>query len=449
MSTVPQDPRKFSKGKLTLLPLVAATYFMVAGGPFGLEEVIQTVGYTGALLILVMTPLLWSLPTALMVSELASAIPEEGGFYVWVTRGLGKFWGFQETWLTMAGSIFEMAIYPTLFVDYLGHFAPFLTVGYRGPLIGLAMIAVCTAWNIRGARSVGTGSTILSVLLLSPFIALTIIAFAHRPTVAGGIVSATPLSHADILAGILIAMWNYMGWDNTSTIAGEVANPQRTYPRLMWISVLVVAASYLIPVGAITRSGIDPNSWSTGGWVDAARHLGGSWLAAGIALAGILGAIGTFNALMMSFSRLPLVMAEDGYLPKMFTRLHPRSGTPWVAIIFCAVAWAGCMFLGFERILIMDVLLTGLSIMLEFWALTGLRLREPGLYRPYRVPGGILGTVLIGLPPLALMVAAVIRNHGESIGPFNGLSLGLVIIAVGPLLYFLSRFGRSFKRPSN
>jgi amino acid transporter len=116
--------RATSPAKLTLLPLVAATFFMVSGGPYGLEDVIGSAGYSGALLILLITPFLWSLPTALMVSELASAIPEEGGFYVWVNRGLGKFWGFQESWLSLVGSVFEMALYPTLFVDYLGHFSP-------------------------------------------------------------------------------------------------------------------------------------------------------------------------------------------------------------------------------------------------------------------------------------------------------------------------------------
>ena len=85
--------------KLTLLPLVTATYFMVAGGPYGLEDLIGKTGYSAALLILAVTPLLWSLPTALMVSELASALPEEGGFYIWVQRGLGRFWGYQEAWL--------------------------------------------------------------------------------------------------------------------------------------------------------------------------------------------------------------------------------------------------------------------------------------------------------------------------------------------------------------
>ena len=76
--------------KLTLLPLVTATYFMVAGGPYGLEDLIGKTGYSASLLILAVTPLLWSLPTALMVSELASALPQEGGFYIWVQRGMGR-----------------------------------------------------------------------------------------------------------------------------------------------------------------------------------------------------------------------------------------------------------------------------------------------------------------------------------------------------------------------
>ncbi|HUK30823.1 MAG TPA: APC family permease [Candidatus Acidoferrum sp.] len=431
--------RKISPAKLTLLPLVAATFFMVSGGPYGLEDVIGSAGYSGALLILLITPILWSVPTALMVSELSTAIPEEGGFYIWVNRGLGKFWGYQESWLSLVGSVFEMALYPTLFVAYIGHFSPPLVAGFRGPLIGLTMIAVCTLWNIRGAHSVGLGSIAMTCLLLSPFAALTICGLLYRPQ--SSTVSASSPSHAtgDILGGILIAMWNYMGWDNTSTIAGEVDRPQRTYPRAMWISVTLIALCYLIPVAAIGRSHMDLALWSTGGWVDAGRMVGGPLLAAAIACAGIIGAMGCFNALMLSFTRLPFVMAEQGFLPKIFTRRHKRSGAPWVAILFCAVAWAGCTFLGFERNLILDVLLTGLSILLEFWALTGLRIREPNLVRPYRIPGGTLGTVFIGLPPLALMVAAAIRNHGERVGPLNGLIVGAILVAIGPLLYFISR----------
>jgi amino acid transporter len=138
-------------------------------------------------------------------------------------------------------------------------------------------------------------------------------------------------------------------------------------------------------------------------------------------------------------------MAEDGYLPKIFTRTSVRTGTPWVAILVCAVFWAACYPLGFERSLILDVLLTGLSILLEFWALVALRVREPELARPFRVPGGMAGAVMIGLPPLGLIVVALVRNSSEVIGHTNEMAIAGAIIAAGIVLYFLSRFAGAGK----
>src|ERR1035438_10114604 len=115
----------FSRGarvKMLLLPLIAATYFMVSGGPYGIEDILGGAGYGAAILILLALPFVWSLPTALMVGELASAIPADGGFYVWVRRAMGPFWGFQEGWLSLAASVFDMALYPAIFVSYLGKF---------------------------------------------------------------------------------------------------------------------------------------------------------------------------------------------------------------------------------------------------------------------------------------------------------------------------------------
>jgi amino acid transporter len=433
-----------SQRKLSVLPMITATYFMVAGGPYGLEEIVQKTGYLATLLILVVTPLLWSLPTAMMVSELATAIPEEGGFYIWVRRGMGRFWGFQETWLTLAGSVFEMALYPNLCVAYASRFMPGLQSGHRGLFLGFAMIALCTAWNILGARSVGEGSVWLNVALLAPFVALIVLALGMGRS---GMPAPVTLRQVDLLGGVLIAMWSYMGWDNLSTIAGEVEAPQRTYSRAMFGAVLLVVVSYVLPVAAVARTGIDPNSWTTGGWVDVAQLIGGETLAIAIALAGVIGAIGSFSALMLSFTRLPLVMAEDGYLPRAVTRQHSRTAAPWVAIVACAILWAVCYPLGFEKNLILDVLLTGLSILLEFWALVALRIREPQLARPFRVPGGITGAVGIGLPPLALMVVAVARNRNEFFGNTNGLVIGLVIVAAGVFLYFFSRLMQRKKAP--
>lgn len=420
--------------KLTLLPLIAATYFMVAGGPYGLEDLIGKAGYRATLIILLLTPLLWSIPTALMVSELAAALPCEGGFYVWVRRGMGRFWGFQETWLTLVGSVFEMALYPTLFVSYLSRFAPEFASGHRAIALELALIAFCAGWNILGARAVGEGSILLNALLFLPFVAIFFIGLTHKHAV----MPSAPIQHLDLAGGIVIAMWNYMGWDNLSTIADEVDRPQTTYPLVMFGAVTLVIVSYLLPVIAVAAARLDPNLWTTGSWVDAGQVLGGPILALAVAAAGMIGALGTFGSLMLSFTRLPAVMAADGYLPQSFTRRSPKTGAPWVAILVCAVAWAACLPLGFFRLLILDVLLTGLSILLEFGALIALRIREPNLLRPYRIPGGILATVAITVPPTALLVLSVVRNQSEQVGTTNGLMIGLGLIFLGVLLYFAS-----------
>src|SRR5271154_309662 len=113
-----------ARRKLRILPLIAATYFMVSGGPYAIEDILGGAGYTTAIVILLVLPFLWSFPTALMIGELASAIPAEGGFYVWVRRAMGAFWGYQEGWLSLSASFFDRAISPAIFVMYLGKFHP-------------------------------------------------------------------------------------------------------------------------------------------------------------------------------------------------------------------------------------------------------------------------------------------------------------------------------------
>ena len=434
------------KGKVTLWPLVGAVYLIVAGGPFGLEDIVGSSGYLGAILILLITPLIWSLPTAMMVSELSSAIPEDGGYYRWVTRGMGRFWGFQEGWLSLTGSIFDMAIYPTLFVSYLSRFAPALVAGHRGILIGVVMIAACAVWNMLGACAVGRSSLATTVLLLAPFVVLTVYAVSHTGVSAGP--PGVPLRHVDILAGLLVAMWNYMGWDNSTTIAGEVDRPQWTYPWAMAIGVVLVALTYVLPIGAVAMTGLDPNRWTTGGWPDVARAIMPGGLAregmfVALIVAGMLGSLGTLNALTLVYSRLPAVMADDGFLPRGLVRRTRRTNAPWVSILVCATAWALCLGLNFSKLVMLDVLLTGLSILLEFAALVALRLREPQLERPYRVPGGLSGAVAIGLPPLALLILAVVRNNAEPVGPMNALQLGCLIVLAGVGCYFVARRGGS------
>src|SRR5271157_5690631 len=162
--------------KMTLWPLVAATFFMVSGGTYGTEAIISGAGYGRGILVLLFLPVLWCLPTAFMIGELSSALPAEGGYYAWVRRGLGNFWGFQEAWLSLAASIFDMAIYPTLFVFYLKQFAPWFGVGNHGVMAGLFVVVTCAALNMAGVRVVGITSLWLFFLLSAPFALVVVLA---------------------------------------------------------------------------------------------------------------------------------------------------------------------------------------------------------------------------------------------------------------------------------
>jgi len=429
--------------KLRLLPLLAATYFMVSGGPYGLEDIIGFAGYGRALLILALLPFVWSLPTALMIGELASAIPEEGGFYAWVRRALGPFWGFQEAWLSLAASVFDMAIYPTTFVLYLTHLAPSLTEGHRGLAIKLAVVITATLWNLRGAVSVGEGSVVLWLTALCPFVALIVDAVWIGLHTSHATLAAT--AKPDLSAAILVAMWNYMGWDNATTIAGEVDRPQRNYPRAMMLAALMVMLTYVLPVAAVWWAGIAPDRFSTGAWVDAARFVGGPTLALLVVLAGAVDSLGTFNALTLSYTRLPYALACDGLLPGIFKR-QLRNGVPWVALLACATGWALALRLTFERLITIDLVLWGMSVVLEFIALIVLRVREPELPRPFRVPGPTWVAVLLGLAPTLLAIYALYASRTEQIAGIPALAFAIAVASGGLPLYLLAQLRNDHQR---
>jgi amino acid transporter len=413
---------------------------MVSGGPYGLEELIGRAGYSKALWTLVITPLVWSLPTAFMVGELSGALPEGGGYYVWVRRALGPFWGFQEAWLSLIASIFDMAIYPTLLVLYLGRLFPALGTGVPAIAMGAAMIAICALWNMSGTRGVGGSSLLLGIILLSPFALMVILSGVHPASPA----PAADASDAGLFAGITVAMWNFMGWDNASTVAGDVAKPERTYPLAMIITVILVTATYVLPVWAARHAGMDSKSWSTGSWVNAADLISGPWLGTAVVIGGMVSAIGTFNSLVMSYAQVPVALADDGLLPRAFALRTTKTGAPWVAILVCSGAYACCLGFGFSRLVLLDVLLYGLSLLLEFIALVVLRIREPGLPRVFRVPGGLFGAVAAGVLPMGLLIAAVFGSADVADHSSLALSAGVVLTLAGPMLYWLRlRYGNT------
>jgi amino acid transporter len=425
---------------LSTLSLVFILFFCTSGGAFTTEALVRDVGPGLALLTLVLVPLVYSLPETLIVGELASMLPEEGGYYRWVQRAFGPFWAFQNGWLTWMYSLVDMAIYPKLFVTYLAWFMPGL-----GPNVvwgvGLVVIWGATALNLMGAGRVGRSSVLAGAFIIGGFLVLSAVSVMHaahvpwRPFVAPG-----RNGMGGVAVGLSIALWNYIGWDNASTVQGEVRDASRSYPRALAIALPLVAAGYLIPL-LTALSATDWTTWSEGSWPAIALAAGGRagpTLAAWIALAGMVSAIALFNALLLSYSRIPFVMATDGLLPAALGRTDVR-GTPRNAVLFAAVCYSLFMLLPFSGLVVADVLLYSLALMLEFGALLRLRHVEPTLRGTFRIPLGTGGVALLASLPLAVLLLVMGLSVADGEYGVPALAGAGLAIAAGPLCYYAAR----------
>ena len=425
---------------VTTLSLVFILYFCTSGGAFTTETLVQSVGPGLALLILVLVPIVYSLPEVLIVGELASMLPVEGGYYRWVQRAFGPFWAFQNGWLTWMYSLVDMAIYPKLFVTYLGYFAPRMPPAMVW-VIGLVVIWVPTALNLSGSSRVGRSSVFAGLFIVGGFVAVSVAALAHATHVPWQPFAAPGKSGAGGLAvGLSIALWNYIGWDNASTVQGEVHDASRSYPRALAFALPLVAAGYLIPLLA-TLSATDWTRWTEGGWPAIALAAGGRAgpaLAMWIAVAGMVSALALFNALLLAYSRIPFVMATDGLLPTSLARTNAR-GTPRNAVLFAAVCYSLFVLLPFAGIVVADVLLYSLALMLEFLSLIALRLREPALRGTFRIPLGTAGVALLASLPLLVLGLVVVLSFQDGEYGLPAVIGAAGAIGLGPIAYALAR----------
>jgi len=433
-------------GGLRLGPLVAVMYFTVSGGPFGLEGLVGSVGPGVAVLLLLFTPLVFSVPETLLIGELASMLPAEGGYYQWVKRAFGRFWGFTNGWVSWVYSLIDMAIYPVLFLQYLQFFLPGLTA-LEGWLVALLLIWGATWLNLRGTRVVGTASGWFVALVLAPFAVLAVAAIARWIGASPLRLPVTPF-HAPgtsflgaLGLGISQAIWNYSGWDNASTIGGEIEESGSTYPRALARALPLVTVVYLlaiVPALAVTQW----STWTHGAWPAIARAIVGPWLGVWLAAAGMVSALALFNALLLSYSRVPLVMARDGFLPRRLAQTDER-GTPRAAVVASAVAYSGFTLLSFGGLLVADVLLYTVALVMEFAALIALRRTEPELRGSFRVPLGRAGlTVLAALPMLLLATGVALEVRSHEIG-LPGVVVAAILAALGPILYATTGRARS------
>ena len=304
-----------AKGKLRILPLAAVIFLTVSGGPYGLEPLLSYAGRDAALLLLILTPILWDIPAILTVLELNSMMPVEGGYYVWVKRTLGPRFGFYEGWWTWLYTFVDLAIYPVLFVTYATYFWPDAET-YKIP-IGLVIIWLGALLNIMGISPIGKLSLLLGAMVLIPFLIMGFTALSHtealhplpRPSLQG-------IPFPALGMALYTVMWNFFGWDNATTYAGEVSDAPRTYIRAIVVAFCAVIGVYAITVLVMQASGIEAAVLNDGGFPVLGELIGGKWLGTAVAVGGLASALGLYNAVLLSVSRGPEVMAADRFLPK-------------------------------------------------------------------------------------------------------------------------------------
>jgi amino acid transporter len=419
--------------ELGLVPLAAVVFFNVSGGPYGIEDSVSTFGPGLALLLLVLTPLVWSLPVALAMSELASAIPDEGGYVTWVDRAFGRFWAFQVGWWSWIDSFVDVAVYPALFVEYAGHWFPDLG-GVTRWLLAVAFIVVLTGLNVIGVRPVGRAAVAMVVGALVPVAALVAAGLASARTapwtpfmVEGGTLGA------GLGLGIAVMMWNYSGWDTPSTCLGETRAPERAFRLALFASLPIIVVAYVLPIGAALAAGADWTRWETGALPAVAQAIGGPWLGHIVAAGAVVSAAGLFMSLTLTNSRLPYVLGRDGLMPAIFGAVHARFGTPWVAVLASAACYAAFAAFSFKDLIVLNIWLYCLSLLVELAAFAWLRIARPDLPRPWRVPGGTGGAALAVLLPAACCLLAM-----ATAGLLNTVA-GVVAALTGPAAYVLLR----------
>ena len=422
------------------LGLVFVLFFSTSGGPYTTETLIHSVGPGLGLLILALVPLIWSVPEALIVGELASMLPEEGGYYRWVDRAFGRFWAFQNGWLTWTYSLVDMAIYPVLFNQYLRYFVPGLDE--RGEwLISLAIIWGAAWINVRGSVNVSRTSIVAGCFVMLGFLALSLAGLSRINHVPWQPFASDRAHGAGGLAvGISIALWNYIGWDNPSTVQGEVKDPSRTYPRALAFALPLVVIGYFVPL-LTTLGASDWTTWTEGGWPQIAASAGGSagrWIAVWIALGGMVSALALFNALLLGYSRIPFVLADDGLLPKPLAKLDTL-GTPRTAVIVSAVFYSLFALVSFSKLVVADVLLYSVALFLEFGALVRLRKTEPSLRGVFRIPLDRRGVTVLAVLPMVVLLGVMGLSFADGEYGLPAVIGTFVAIAAGPLIYRLAQ----------
>jgi amino acid transporter len=419
--------------QLSTSTVVFMIFCLAAAGAYGIEEMIPAAGPGLTLVMLIVLPFVWSTPMGLVASELGSAIPEEGGFYKWVQRACGEFWGFQAGWWRTISIYFDNTIYVVLAGSYVGSVIDLTPI--EEYIFKASVIVGFTYINIRGIKDVGAVSTVISILVMIAFAMVAAFGFANwqsNPFVP--FIPPEQTLFQSVGAGIAIGIWMYSGYESMSTMAGELKDPQ-VIPKATLITVPLIMAVYILPtMGGLASIG-SWNEWATEGGLSYGDVVATYVPALGVVFVfvAVLANLSVFNTYIASGSRGFFALAEDNLAPKALVKCSKDRGVPYIAVLSLGVfALIACMF-PFEVIVVVDVILFISAYVLIFISAIILRIKEPDLERPFKVPLKTMGFIAMCIPPILIAFIAMFINGTDY---FLG---GMLALLSGPVAYFFFR----------
>lgn len=409
---------------------------------------IQRVGSVPMVFLVWIAGGLLSLAGALSYAELAAAMPEAGGEYVYLREAYGPVWGFLYSWTQMwvakSGSI---AAFGTGFFLYFADFFPkfdqvFYTLpvhwGPRGgPLeihygqIGAIILILGLAWlNYLGAKFGGGVQTVMTLIkvILIALLVFAGIAFGHPEPFRE---SPIAVDLSGFVAALVAALWAYDGWNNASMVGSEIRNPQRNLPRALIGGTLAVIVIYLLANAAYFHV-LSPAhvARSTRVAAEMMSRIFGPAGGHAVSIAAMISIFAALNGSILSGARVPYAAARDGYFFHAVGRVHPRRHTPSVAIAVLGL-WSGLLVLSgrYDDLFNLVIFASWILYAMTAAAVIVLRKKRPNLQRPYHTLGYPTVPVLFLIGASILLVSTFFDRLRESL-------IGICLMAAGLPFYF-------------
>lgn len=400
---------------------------------------------------------LLSLFGALSYAELAAALPEAGGEYVYLREAYGPLWGFlygwTQMWVAKSGSIATLA---TGFFIYLTNFRPELggivaaiplPLGENGQpleirygqLLAMCVIGALGVVNYFGVKAGGNFQIAITVVKVGLIAAIIVIGLLAAPG-GGGHFSesiAAPGGFGGFFAALVAALWAYDGWNNVSMVSSEIRNPQRNLPLALILGTLAVIGIYLLTNVAyfhVLSPGEVAGSSRVAG--EMMRRILGDWGAGAVSIAAMISILAALNGSILSGSRVPYAMARDRRFFGAVAHVHAEHRTPSVSILLLS-AWSALLVLSgrYDQLYTYVIFASSILYGMATASVIVLRRKRPDMARPYKTLGYPFVPIAFVLAISCLVISTLIKSPRESF-----MGLGLIALGLPFYLYWKRKY---------